>query len=194
MFSSDIVKGWCMPFPGSDRSVMMRTQRFRYADGERPTQIGCYMKLRSLLVAIKVMIIGAIFGFLAGSKFGRRMLEKYPGFFTAGGVSKKGPSKRMADNTNFKVTLVGKGWNDKVKDRTDKPNKMVKVSVSGKNIGYGATCEMVVQSALSILLESDKIPGRGGVLTPGYAFANTSMTDRLTENHVPFVVEKVSDI
>ena len=32
----------------------------------------------------------------------------------------------------------------------------------------------------------DKMPNAGGVYTPGYAFAETSITDRLTEKGVTF--------
>lgn len=34
-----------------------------------------------------------------------------------------------------------------------------------------------------------RLPGRGGVLTPGFAFANTSLIDRLNSHGVPFKVE-----
>lgn len=184
LHASNIVKGYCLPFPGSDRSVMMRTQRALYAESPettRPTQIGCYMKVSSWFSAVKIMIVGFIFGLLAGRKFGRVLLEKFPGFFTFGGVTKEGPSKEMAANTNFKVTLIGKGWNDKNKSRKhEKPEKEVKVTVSGKNIGYGSTSELVVQSALTILLEKDLMPGKGGVFTPGYAFRKTTLTQRPT--------------
>ena len=50
--------------------------------------------------------------------------------------------------------------------------------VAGKNIGYGATCELVVQAAVVLLTETERIPGPGGVLTPGFAFADTSLVQR----------------
>ncbi len=67
------------------------------------------------------------------------------------------------------------------------------VTASGRNVGYGATCDYLVQSALTILKESEQLPGDGGVLTPGYAFANTSLVERCNKNGVPFVA-KVTDI
>ena len=51
--------------------------------------------------------------------------------------------------------------------------------ISGKNIGYGSTSECMVQAAMVLLQETSKLPGEGGVLTPGYAFANTTLVDRL---------------
>ena len=47
-------------------------------------------------------------------------------------------------------------------------------------MGYGATCECMVQAAMVILKERERLPGSGGVITPGYAFAKTSLVDRLT--------------
>lgn len=63
------------------------------------------------------------------------------------------------------------------------------MTVSGKNIGYGATCECMVQAGLVLLQETEKLPGQGGVLTPGYAFYNTTLVDRLNQNDVPFVAD-----
>ena len=55
------------------------------------------------------MLIGIIFGILAKFRIGRYLLEKYPGFFSLGMVSKQGPSRRMAENTNFEMKLYGRG-------------------------------------------------------------------------------------
>ena len=60
------------------------------------------------------------------------------------------------------------------------------MTVSGKNLGYGSTSESLVQAALVILDESDKMPGTGGVLTPGYAYANTTLVKRLNAHDVTF--------
>ena len=91
----------------------------------------------------------------------------------------------------------GLGWKDE-EDTADntikKPiNRAVEVVVKGKNVGYGATCEYMVQAGLSILQEKELMPGEGGVLTPGYAFANTTIVDRLIEKGCTFEV-KVKDI
>jgi short subunit dehydrogenase-like uncharacterized protein len=188
VFWSEEMRKYCMPFPGSDRSVMMRTQRSRFEnEKERPTQIQCYFTLASLFSVFMVMVTGTIFGMLAKFNFGRYLLETYPGFFSFGAVSKDGPSKEMADNTNFELSLFGKGWKDKAEQHPGKPDREVVVRVSGKNVGYGATCEMLVQSAMVILKERDRMPAGGGVLTAGYAFAKTSLVERLTAAEVPFV-------
>ena len=63
--------------------------------------------------------------------------------------------------------------------------------MSGKNVGYGATCELLVQSALVILKEKDSLPGTGGVFPPGYAFYGTTLVERLNMNDVPFTSQVV---
>ena len=60
-------------------------------------------------------------------------------------------------------------------------------------MGYGATCEYMVQAGLSILREKERMPENGGVLTPGYAFANTTIVERLNGKGCTFDVH-VKDI
>jgi len=190
---SQLTNSWCMPFPGSDRSVMMRSQRARYhRENKRPAQISCYVQISNLFWVMLTMIAGTMFGLLAGFKFGRTLLETFPGFFSFGTVSKKGPSRKMAENTNFEMKLFGKGWQGQdegsLSDLGPETQEVI-VTVNGKNVGYGATCECLIQSALTILKEEDKIPGSGGVLTPGFAFKDTTIVERLHENGVTFNVQ-----
>ena len=51
------------------------------------------------------MFIGAIFGIFASFKFGRYLLETYPGFFSLGYVTKAGPPKEKAEGSYFKMTI-----------------------------------------------------------------------------------------
>ena len=87
---SSLVNSWCLPFPGSDRSVMMRTQRARYhTDNKRPVQISSYVQISSLFWVAMWTILGYFFGILANYKLGRTLLEACPGFFSSGTVSKQ---------------------------------------------------------------------------------------------------------
>ena len=89
---------------------MMRTQRARYhQDNKRPAQISCYAQFSGLIYALLTILMGLLFGIFAKFRIGRYLLERFPGFFSAGAVSKQGPSRRMAENTNFEMTLFGKG-------------------------------------------------------------------------------------
>lgn len=139
---SKIVESWCLPFMGSDKSVMTRTQRGFYHDkDQRPTQIQTYVMVSSLLAALVMILVGLVFGILVKFKLGRTILESYPGLCSLGRVSKNGVPKEKADNTNFEMTLVGEGWKEKVdRDKASlPPNRRVTTVVKGKNIGYGAT-------------------------------------------------------
>ena len=49
-------------------------------------------------------------------------------FFSFGAVSKDGPSKEMAEGTNFEMTLLGKGWKQEGKPE-GKPDRKVNVVV-----------------------------------------------------------------
>merc|ERR1712038_1571945 len=159
---------------------------------EASAQIMCYAQFSSLISALLTIFIGIFFGLLAKYKPGRYLLEKYPKFFSMGMVSKQGPTKRMAENTNFEMKIFGRGWKGQdegsLSDFGAETTEVI-VTVKGKNVGYGSTCECLVQSALVILKESDKIPGSGGVLTPGYAFKDTSLVRRLNDNGVTFDVQ-----
>jgi len=193
LHKSDIAGGWCLPFPGSDRSVVMRSQRYFYEhDRTRPAQIQAYVKQENLLVCFVVMFISVVFGVLAQFRCGRYLLENYPRLFSLGFVSHEGPSRASADGTKFTFTLSGQGWKEKLSDpddnHTEAPNKKMVVKVQGKNPGYGGTCTCMIQAALTILEETDKLPSKGGVYPPGSAFAKTTIVDRLNKFGVTFTV------
>jgi hypothetical protein len=66
---------WCLPFPGSDRPVVMRSQRFFFdSDNQRPIPMKAYIVFGSLLQVFVVSCIGAIFGLFAKFSFTRKLL------------------------------------------------------------------------------------------------------------------------
>jgi len=183
---SQVVDSWCLPFMGSDKSVMTRTQRgFFHDKDQRPAQIQTYVMLSSLWNCILTILVLMVFGILAGFKWGRSILENYPGLCSLGRVSKSGVPQAKADNTNFEMVLVGEGWAQGA-DTEGAPSRRVTTLVRGKNVGYGATCECMVQAGLVILQEMDRLPNAGGVYPPGYAFAETTLVDRLNKHEVTF--------
>ncbi|XP_035217203.1 saccharopine dehydrogenase-like oxidoreductase [Stegodyphus dumicola] len=56
---------------------------------------------------------------------------------------------------------------------------------------YALTSKCMVQAGLVILQEQDKLPLEGGVLTPGVAFENTSLCERLEKRGITFEFETV---
>ncbi|XP_054725446.1 saccharopine dehydrogenase-like oxidoreductase [Anastrepha obliqua] len=186
IFRSEIVNNICLPFPGSDRSVVMRSQRFLYEhDHKRPVQMHAYVTFKSWITAVLVALLAVSFGLLTKFSFGRQLLLKYPKFFSLGFASREGPSEANMERTHFSFIMRANGWSnsDRLVEPTDQyadpPSKTLTVKVSGTNPGYGATCVALLSTAVTILKESEKMPGSGGVLPPGAAFAKTSLISEL---------------
>lgn len=82
------------------------------------------------------------------------------GFF-----SREGPTEETQKNTEFSITLYGKGWKEKLTESSDAykspMDKTVIAKVSGSNPGYGATCVALVMSAIVVITETDKMAGNG---------------------------------
>ncbi|XP_067625542.1 saccharopine dehydrogenase-like oxidoreductase [Eurosta solidaginis] len=185
-FRSDIGNGICLPFPGSDRSVVMRSQRFLYEqEHKRPVQMHAYIVFKTWIAAILVALFGVTFGILTKFSFGRQLLVKYPKVFSLGFFSHEGPSEAQMESVQFSFIMRANGWpkSEKLLEASDQyadlPSKTLTVKVSGSNPGYGATCVAVLSTAVTILKENDKMPGSGGVLAPGAAFAKTSLISEL---------------
>ena len=68
---------------------------------------------------------------------------------------------------------------------TEEKQKVVH-EFSGPDPGYLGTSTMCVACAIILLREQDRLPFRGGVLTPGVAFARTSLKDYLQKNGITF--------
>ena len=70
------------------------------------------------------VLTGAVIGLLSQFSFGRSLLKSHPRFFSFGFYSKEGPSREMAENTNFVTTIVGRGWKTRSEDpKANHPNK-----------------------------------------------------------------------
>lgn len=192
------IEGWCLPFLGADRSVIQRSQRHFYEhDKLRPVQVQTYFTIKSIFAVFALTFVAAIFFMLSKFKFGRSLLLKYPGFFSCGFVSHEGPSEEDRKKVHFSITLFGEGWKEKLAEPTDQhdlpPNKQMVVKVSGNDPGYGLTTKSLLLTAITILKESNKMPGRGGVLPPAAAFAKTSLLEELEKHGMKFEVVSTTE-
>lgn len=190
---------WSLPFPGPDISCIVRSQRFFYeTENKRPIQVRAYISPGGIVEVIALALVGAIFWLLVRSNFGKNLLLTYPRLFSLGMVSHKGPSDDVMRRTRFAFHFEGRGWQEKLKDPNEKysypPNKVIRTKVCGTNPGYGATCVALLVSAKTILQESDKMPGKGGYLTPGAAFAKTNIISELCKNGFTFEVVSKSNL
>ncbi|KAH8247774.1 hypothetical protein KR038_009658 [Drosophila bunnanda] len=178
-----------LPFPETDRSVVMRSQRFLYEQNKkRPVQMQAYMTYPSWFAASVVVLFAVVIGIMSKFSFGRELLLKYPGIFSGGMASREGPSEARMERSFFRMTMKATGWpkSEQLAETTDQysspPTKTLTVRVTGPNPGYGSTCVALLSTAKTILNESDKMPNTGGVLPPGAAFRATSLISEL-EKH-----------
>jgi len=81
----------------------------------------------------------------------------------------EGPSQTTRDKGHFRV---------RVHTRTSTGARYDSVVAAKGDPGYAATAVMFGQSALSLALDGDRLPGGGGVLTPATGLA-TALADRL---------------
>lgn len=103
-------------------------------------------------------------------------------------------------NVRFKMEFIGKGWNNKLENidqqHDSKPDVSIVTRITGPEPGYISTSKIVTNCALVLLRESEKIPAKGGVITPGIAFSETSLIDRLYSDGIVFenVTKLVSNL
>lgn len=122
---------WCLPFMGSDKSVVYRSQRFFYDnDKKRPVQLYPYVGFSSLFGTLMLTFYGIFLFIMAQFKCGRKLLLKHPRCFSLGYISHEGPSEDLMNNTKFSMTFHAQGWDEKDGDVSGKPmNKKMKTKV-----------------------------------------------------------------
>lgn len=189
---------WSLPFPGADRSVVYRSQRYMFEnENQRPIQMRAYISFESIFQVLGVAFFGLIFGLLTRFGCGRSILLKNPKFFTGGLVSHEGPTEEFNENSLTEFFFLGEGWKEQLSEPTDKfespMNKKMITRVACRNPGYGATTVSLLLCAKTILNESDKMPDNGGVLPPAAAFHKTNLISALQANGFTFEVIKTEE-
>ncbi|NXY86010.1 SCPDL oxidoreductase, partial [Alcedo cyanopectus] len=189
VFYSQEFKEYCMPFMGSDVSVVKRSQRYLHRQlQDTPVQYGAYVNIGGLGSVIKLMFAGILFLLLVKFSFGRKLLTKYPEFFSAGRFTKKGPTQKQMDGTSFTMTFFGEGYSEGQDPQNGKPNVKICTEVKGPEPGYVATPIAMVQAGVSLLEDAACLPKQGGVYSPGAAFSKTKLIDRLNKCGIEFSV------
>ncbi len=185
-----------VPFWETDKFVVNRTQLQKYIEhNKRPVQMAAYLVVGSWLKALGMGLVALVFGIFALFACGRRLLNKYPSFFTVGNVSLNGPTRQQVSEASFEMTLIGHGWKDvKLQSPTDEPSSPPKQLIVGRWRGpepaYAATSIILIQAAITIIKEKEAIEYKGGVITPGLAFERTSLVERLRRHSVAFEIIK----
>lgn len=117
---------WALPFPGSDASVVRRTQRLQVQGigQERvlkdtpqqmavpvlPIQFAAYFTVGSYWSVLLFGVYGGLVSFLARWSVGRRLLLAFPRLFTMGMFSHEGPSQEQMDSTSFSMNFYARGY------------------------------------------------------------------------------------
>ncbi|XP_010561238.1 PREDICTED: saccharopine dehydrogenase-like oxidoreductase [Haliaeetus leucocephalus] len=189
VFYNQQFKEYSIRFMGSDGSVVKRSQCYLHTElQETPVQYGAYVNIGGLGSVIKLMFAGILFLLLVKFSFGRKLLTKYPEFFSAGFFTKKGPTQKQMDGTSFTMTFFGEGYSEGQDPQYGKPNVKICTEVKGPEPGYVATPIAMVQAAVSLLEDAACLPKRGGVYSPGAAFSKTKLIDHLNKRGVEFSV------
>ncbi|XP_061167009.1 protein-cysteine N-palmitoyltransferase HHAT-like [Saccostrea echinata] len=163
LFKNDINKKWTAPFLGSDKSVVYRSQRFNFTERkEKPIQFQPYVCYNSLLTVFGLIWFGLTFFIMSKFSFTRKLFLRYSSFFTGGLFKPEGPSMKQIETCSFSMTFVSRGWKNKTDEEPQSPPDTVKITkVTGPEVGYVTTPICMVQAAVVVLKETDKLPGNG---------------------------------
>ncbi|XP_067612766.1 saccharopine dehydrogenase-like oxidoreductase [Eurosta solidaginis] len=173
------LESYFLPMKGGDRDIVHKTQYLWHTNEQkRPIQFENYLGFKSLFYTILVPIIVALIFLLAQFSLTRKMLIKFPSIFTLGFITHAGPTEATMRAQYFQMTFKTKGW-ARGQSLNTKPKLQLWTRVSGYNPFYALTGMAMLASAKIILQETDKLPGSGGVISPGYAFAKTSLIEEL---------------
>ena len=184
--------GYCVPFPGSDRSVVQRTQFYNYTQlNERPVQMQTYFTVNHWAAVMALVFVNASVSALAPYQKGRQLLMEYPNIFSCGVFNKRAkPLEETLKKNSFEIYLVGRGWPDKYPDPTyqpsEAPNKVMTARISGGDLAYLDTSAIVTQIALTLLDLKKQNKLKFGVFTPSIALKETSILEKLSKYGIKF--------
>ena len=177
----DDIQRWLCPFimAGFNSRIVMRTNAitdYRYGIDFKYSEVSSYKKGLSGFLKAVVMFIGLVL--IQISLKVRPLLWFLRKFFLPS--PGEGPSKEIRDNGFFKLDIIGSMDNI----------KKIRFTVTGEgDPGYSATAKMITESALSILLDEDRIPKVSGVLTPA-AGIGVVLAERLNDKGFNFSINE----
>ena len=192
-----LTKGCHVRVYETDCMISKRTNTMNYIyRNERPVYVAKYLTLKSwwylLTMAAFLVTSGPFFLFAAG----RRLLMRYPRFFSYGLFSKEGPTREQVAGTRFECVIRASGWKERMtadQPSVRAPDVQVHGLVKGPEVTYPTTSQCAVQSAIVLVKERAAIQAEGGIMTPGFAFRNTTLVQRLSKAPVNPVVFEFLD-
>ncbi|OTF77725.1 hypothetical protein BLA29_000651 [Euroglyphus maynei] len=175
--------GYCIPFPGSDRSVVIRSQMQRYSErGELPAQCEVYFSINNPMDILKLVAMNYNLKMLSRFEKGERLLLQYSSLLSFGTFERNVlPDRKALEANKFKFTLVGHGWPQGISTFTgDTMTQTSAVIISGGDLAYIDTAKISVQTALALLEKLQRNDNvHYGVITPAVAFEPEEIVSRL---------------
>ncbi|XP_054740385.1 saccharopine dehydrogenase-like oxidoreductase [Anastrepha obliqua] len=173
------LNNYFIPLMSGDHDTVLNTQRLWFEnEKKRPLQYENYIGFKSLLYAIAAPVFAILIALLCQFCFTRKLLLKFPQIFSLGLISPEGPTEANMNSHYFQMYFKIKGW-AKGKSLGEKPKQQLWTCASGYNPFYATTGVTALAGAKMMLQELEKLPGRGGVISPGYAFSKTSIIEDL---------------
>ncbi|XP_003215989.1 saccharopine dehydrogenase-like oxidoreductase [Anolis carolinensis] len=189
VFFCNELQQYSIIFMGSDFTVVKRTQQYMHTqEEETPVQYAAYATVGGIGSVLKLMFAGLLFLMLVKFNCGRKLLIKYPEFFSGGYFTKDGPTEKQMEKVSFVMTFFGEGYSTGKDPHQGKPDVKICTQVKGPEPGYVATPIAMVQAGMTLLKDKSSLPKKGGVYTPGAAFSKTKLIDRLNKHGVEFSV------
>jgi len=178
-----------IPFPGSDASIVRRSQQGFALRGKTPVRFSIYAVVGSVASLIGISFTGLCLSLFSRFSSGQSLLMKFAEFFTFGAFSRQGPPKESIADTSFDITFLGKGVDQDGNPQTKR------AKVSGPEPGYDATSKILVTCALTLLEERKKVfenlGEQGGVSTTALAFDGTDIVYNLESAGLSFEIKLV---
>ncbi|KAF8371518.1 hypothetical protein PRIPAC_77947 [Pristionchus pacificus] len=178
---------WCIPFVGSDKSIVDRSQYDDFAtNGKRPVQIATYMVQGSFIKSVLALLWLGFIGFFALFSPTRKLLEEHPELFSFGMFQNAGPSKEQIDAASFDYFVFGTGWEEGEEANGREPTKKAAIVCRSADPGYVATSACISSIALALLNDRPQLAKDGGVFTPVSAVRDTRIFAYLQKMGVNF--------
>jgi short subunit dehydrogenase-like uncharacterized protein len=159
---------WALPMPTIDPLVVMRSAELSDDFGD-DFAYEHYLCMRSLTRVVS--LTGGVMALVGLAQIPpvRRQLERLR-------PSGSGPTLQQRERGRFRVTFIGEADGATIRTR-----------VSGHEPGYAHTSKMLAEAALCLAFDRDRLPRRGGVLTPASALGDPYV-ERLERTGMHFEV------
>ncbi|KAJ3071800.1 hypothetical protein HDU98_004768 [Podochytrium sp. JEL0797] len=200
-FEKLFTKMWCVPFFGADASVVRISQQLvQNKTALQATQFNAYFSIKSVFGVMGLAFFGASMYYLSASSWGRKLLLKYPRFFSIGMFSKSGPNDQQIKEGGFISTFCAKGFKKIVSanevDSNATPEYEMVMKVTGPESGYVTTPICAIACALQIVQDRKHKTGLipRGVFTPAAAFEKVAFGEKgliaeLEKGGISFIVQ-----